>query len=245
MAALTPLLVTRGLTKRFGGLTAVDDVDFSVLPGEIRAVIGPNGAGKTTFVSLICGRTPVTSGTIRFDGEDITDLPAYRRVRRGIAYTFQITSVFANLSAFDNVALPVQRRLIDGGERGGVEAGVREALARTGLADRAHTPAGALSYGHQRLLELAMGLALKPRLLILDEPTQGLSDPEIESFVDLVREVARQSTVLLIEHNMAVVMALADRVSVLEAGRLLAEGTPEQIRADEAVQRAYLGREAP
>ena len=241
MAAVTPLIATSGLKKHFGGLRAVDGVDFSVMPGEIRAVIGPNGAGKTTFVSLICGRVEPTAGTISFDGRDITHLPAHRRVRAGIAYTFQITSVFANLSAYDNVALPVQRTLTDGRGSGSLRDGVMSALSRTGLAGRAHATAGSLSYGHQRLLEVAMGLALKPRLLILDEPTQGLSDGEIEDFIALVREVAREATVLIIEHNMPVVMVLADRITVLDAGKVLAEGTPEEIRADAAVQAAYLG----
>jgi branched-chain amino acid transport system ATP-binding protein len=241
---MTPLLTTRNLAKNYGGLHAVDGVDFAIVPGEIRAVIGPNGAGKTTFVSLICGRVPPSSGQIVFDGNDITDLPAHDRVRRGIAYTFQITSVFSNLTAYDNVALPVQRTLTDGRSKGRLHAGVMSALERTGLAARADTIAGALSYGHQRLLEVAMGLALKPRLLILDEPTQGLSDGEIAGFMDLVREIARDATVLLIEHNMQVVMGLADRITVMNAGKILAEGTPEQIRANAEVQRAYLGTEA-
>jgi branched-chain amino acid transport system ATP-binding protein len=243
MAAMTPLLTTRDLRKNYGGLRAVDGVDFAIMPSEIRAVIGPNGAGKTTFVSLICGRVPPSSGQIVFDGNDITGLPAHERVRRGIAYTFQITSVFSNLSAYDNVALPVQRTLT-GHSKGRLHAGVMSALERTGLADRADTFAGALSYGHQRLLEVAMGLALKPRLLILDEPTQGLSDGEIAGFMELVREIARDATVLLIEHNMQVVMGLADRITVMNAGKILAEGTPEQIRANAEVQRAYLGTEA-
>ena len=234
-----PLLVTKGLTRHFGGLRAVDGVDFSLMPGEIRAVIGPNGAGKTTFVSLVCGRIQPTAGSIVFDGADITGLPAHRRVRLGIAYTFQITSIFPELTVYDNVALPVQRRLGDSG--GSIRAGVMEALERTGLADRAHALAGQLAYGHQRLLEVAMGLALKPRLLILDEPTQGLSDGEIESFAALVREIARNATVMLIEHNMPLVMQLAHRITVLNAGRMLAEGTPDEIRANAAVQEAYLG----
>ncbi len=238
---MTPLLTTEGLSKSFGGLRAVDGVDFSVAPGEIRAVIGPNGAGKTTFVSLICGRIRPTAGAIRFDGVDITGLAAHRRVRLGIAYTFQITSVFAQLSVFDNVALPAQRTIADGRSEAGRTEAVMSALARTGLDGRADMQAGALSYGHQRLLEVAMGLALRPRLLILDEPTQGLSDGEIEQFIELVREIARTATVLLIEHNMPVVMALADRITVLDAGRTLAEGTPEAIRENAEVQRAYLG----
>ena len=245
MAAVTPLLETSLLSRSFGGLRAVDAVDFSLESGEIRAIIGPNGAGKTTFVSLVCGRIAPTSGAIRFAGEDITAMPAHRRVRRGIAYTFQITSVYANLTAFDNVALAVQRRLLDTTgkrpSRRALSAAAMAALERLGLADRADTIAGTLSYGLQRLLEVAMGLALKPRLLIPDEPTQGLSDGEIDNFIGLVRDMARESTVLLIEHNMPVVMALAGRITVFDAGRILAEGTPEAIRADAAVQEAYLG----
>ncbi|TGQ54638.1 ABC transporter ATP-binding protein [Mesorhizobium sp. M1C.F.Ca.ET.193.01.1.1] len=238
---MMPLLTTKGLSRHFGGLRAVDGVDFALMPGEIRAIIGPNGAGKTTFVSLLSGRIRPSSGMIVFDGADITTMPAYRRVRLGVAYTFQITSIFANLTAFDNVALPVQRTLTDGRSKGQVRSGVMAALERTGLADRAGTLAGHLSYGHQRLLEVAMGLALKPRLLILDEPTQGLADSEIDNFITLVREIAKDATVLLIEHNMPVVMQLADRITVFNSGKILAEGTPEQIRANAEVQDAYLG----
>lgn len=229
---MTLLLETRNLSRNFGGLQAVSDVNFSVEKGEIRAVIGPNGAGKTTFVSLISGRIPPTSGTILFEGEDVTVLPAFKRVKRGIAYTFQITSIYANLTAGENVALAAHAP---------DSKAARDCLARVGLADRAGQVAGTLSYGHQRLLEVAMGLALKPKLLILDEPTQGLSDGEIEGFITLVRDVAQEATVLLIEHNMPVVMALAHRITVLERGRILAEGNPAAIRADQAVQNAYLG----
>ena len=238
---MMPLLTTKGLSRYFGGLRAVDGVDFALMPGEIRAIIGPNGAGKTTFVSLLSGRIRPSSGMIVFDGADITTMPAYRRVRLGLAYTFQITSVFANLTAFDNVALPVQRTLTDGRSKEQVRNGVMEALDRTGLAGRAGSLAGQLSYGHQRLLEVAMGLALRPRLLILDEPTQGLADSEIDNFIALVREIARSATVLLIEHNMPVVMQLADRITVFNSGKILAEGRPEQIRANAEVQDAYLG----
>jgi branched-chain amino acid transport system ATP-binding protein len=246
MAAVTPLLETRGLSRSFGGLKAVDDVDFTLQSGEIRAVIGPNGAGKTTFVSLVCGRFPPSAGKVVFDGEDITVLPAHRRVRKGIAYTFQITSIFAKLTVFDNVALSAQRALLSGGElaTASLRRGVMEALERTGLAGRAQETAGNLAYGHQRLLEVAMGLALKPRLLILDEPTQGLSDGEIEGFVTLVRRIAEDATVLLIEHNMPLVMELAQTITVFERGRILAEGAPEEIRDNRAVQDAYLGAAA-
>jgi branched-chain amino acid transport system ATP-binding protein len=230
MAAVT-LLSTRDLGRRFGGLLAVSAVNFALDRGEIRAVIGPNGAGKTTFVSLIAGRLPPSSGRITFREEDITDLPAFKRVRRGIAYAFQITSIFAKLSVLENVALAAQGR----------SGRPRDVLDRVGLAGRADQIAGTLSYGHQRLLEMAMVLALDPQLLILDEPTQGLSDSEIANFVELVRSIAGQATVLLIEHNMQVVMDLAHRITVFDQGRILAEGTPAQIRADPAVQSAYLG----
>lgn len=226
------LLVTSGLRKSFGGLEAVAGVDFSLEKGEVRAIIGPNGAGKTTFVSLIAGRARPDSGTISFEGEDITTCPDFKRVRKGIAYTFQITSIFQNLSVNDNVALAAGSHLNDT---------ARGAIARMGLADRGEQIAGTLAYGHQRLLEVAMGLALKPKLLILDEPTQGLSDGEITNFMERIRDVSSATTILLIEHNMHVVMELAKRVTVMDRGRILAEGTPDEIRADAAVQQAYLG----
>jgi branched-chain amino acid transport system ATP-binding protein len=243
---MAALIETKSLSRVFGGLKAVDAVDFRLEAGEIRAIIGPNGAGKTTLVGLICGRFAPTSGAILLDGRDITRLPAHARVMADIAYTFQITSVFPKLTVYDNVALPVQRRLQAQGRvhARDLDAGVAEALARVGLSAHAGDIAGALAYGHQRLLEIAMGLALKPRLLILDEPTQGLSDGEIEGFVSLIREIAREATVLLIEHNMQVVMELAGRITVMNAGRILAEGTPAEIRADKAVQDAYLGSAA-
>ncbi|MGY6708179.1 MAG: ABC transporter ATP-binding protein [Rhizobiaceae bacterium] len=237
---MTPLLVTRGLSRQFGGLKAVDGVDFELQQGEIRAIIGPNGAGKTTLVGLVCGRVLPSAGRVEFDGADISRLPPHRRTRKGIAYTFQITSVFLNLSAYDNVALAAQRRHGAAGSSA-LDAEVRAALEHVGLSERADELARNLSYGHQRLLEIAMGLALKPRLLILDEPTQGLSDGEIGNFVALVREIAAEATVLLIEHNMHVVMQLAQKITVMNAGRILAEGTPDDIRANEAVQAAYLG----
>lgn len=244
MAAVTvPLVETRGLSRHFGGLKAVDGVDFRLDAGEIRAIIGPNGAGKTTFVSLVCGRIAPSAGTILLDGADITRMPAHARVLAGIAYTFQITSIFPKLPVYDNVALSVQRRLLSAGRMrpAALRDGVMTALARVGLAERAGVLAGNLAYGHQRLLEVAMGLALAPRLLILDEPTQGLSDGEIESFIALVREIAADATVLLIEHNMQVVMELAERITVMNFGRILAEGRPDEIRANSAVQDAYLG----
>jgi len=230
------ILFARALTRHFGGLKAVDGMDFDLAQGEIHALIGPNGAGKTTFVSLLSGRVPVQSGSITFNGLDITDLPAHARVARGIAYTFQITAIYARLPVYDNVALAVQRT-----GSTALRADTMAALARVGLKDRAAQEAGTLAYGHQRLLEIAMGLALKPRLLILDEPTQGLANSEIDGFKALVRSVVPETTVLLIEHNMDVVMDLAQRITVLNFGKLLAQGTPAEIRANAAVQAAYLG----
>ncbi len=232
------LLATQNLSKSFGGLDAVKGVNLTLEPGKIRALIGPNGAGKTTLVSLLCGRIEPTSGTVTFRDRDITRLPAHARIAQGMAYTFQITSVFARLPVIENVALAARRKWPDAAE---VERRAREALSRVGLADRADQTAGDLAYGHQRLLEVAMGLVQDPELLIMDEPTQGLSDAEIETFKSLVREVAEDATVLLIEHNMRVVMELADRITVLNFGEILAEGTPKEIHENPAVQAAYLG----
>ena len=231
------LLETEGLGKSFGGLDAVKDVNLTLETGRIRALIGPNGAGKTTLVGLLCGRIEPSAGRVRFLDRDITRLPAHARIAAGMAYTFQITSVFARLSVLENVALAARRIWPDG--RAEDRAAV--ALDRVGLGARKDQMAGDLAYGHQRLLEVAMGLVQEPKLLIMDEPTQGLSEGEIETFQTLVRGVAEEATVLLIEHNMAVVMELADRITVLNFGEVLAEGTPEDIRADEAVQAAYLG----
>lgn len=233
---MAALMEAQDLHRHFGGLRAVDGVNFSLEQGEIHALIGPNGAGKTTLVSLLSGRIPVQSGHILLAGEDITRLPAHARVRRGIAYTFQITSVYPRLSVFDNVALAAQ----SAGARP-LRQAVIAALERVGLAGLQMELAGSLSYGHQRLLELAMGLALNPRVLILDEPTQGLAAGEIEGFKTLVRGLVPATTVLLIEHNMDVVMDLATRITVLNFGQVLATGTPAQIRANPAVQEAYLG----
>lgn len=244
MATVTPLLSCTDLSRHFGGLKAVDKVDLTVMPSEIRAIIGPNGAGKTTLVGLICGRIEPSSGRIVFDGEDITHMPAHKRVGRGIAYTFQITSIYPRLSVFDNVALPVQRMRGSHVASRGIRAEVMHALERVGLTRERDKLAGNLAYGHQRLLEVAMGLSLKPRLLILDEPTQGLSDGEIERFVALVREIGEQATILLIEHNMDVVMQLAEQITVLNFGKVLAEGTPDEIRANAQVQAAYLGTDS-
>jgi branched-chain amino acid transport system ATP-binding protein len=242
LAAVTAILQTQGLTRRFGGLVAVDSVDVTLQPGEIHALIGPNGAGKTTFVSMLVGRLAPTSGRVIFMGRDVTALPAHRRARAGMAYTFQITSVFQRLPVAENVGLAARRR--PGLSAGAERVLVGDLLARVGLGGRGDQPAADLGYGHQRLLEIAMGLAQDPRLLILDEPTQGLSDAEIDAFGRLVRSLVPATTILLIEHNMRVVMDLASRITVLNFGRVLATGAPGDIRADPAVQAAYLGAPA-
>ncbi len=233
------LLSATGLTRRFGGLIAVNQVDLNVEEGEVRALIGPNGAGKSTLVGMLCGRISATSGSVRFLDRDITQWPSHRRVTLGIAYTFQITSIFERLSLHENVALGVRRVVRKDGPS--VDVATMEALTKVGLDDRAGELAGDLSYGHQRLLEIAMGLGQKPRLLILDEPTQGLAASEIDSFNNLIRSMAGNTTILLIEHNMDVVMELADRITVLNNGEVLAEGSPTEIHANARVQSAYLG----
>ena len=246
MAAVT-LLETAALSKRFGGLEAVRDVNFHLQEGEIRAIIGANGAGKSTLVGIISGRISPTTGTISFLEHDITRLSGWQRVNRGIVYTFQITSIYQNLSCRENVALSAQRQLMRGWlgpltvtERRVTER-VERALEQVGLSDSADARASELPYGYQRLLEVAMGLALEPRLLILDEPTQGLAEEEIVEFCDLIRRITETATVLLIEHNMGVVLDLAQKITVMDKGAIIAEGTPEVIERDPEVQRAYLG----
>lgn len=240
------LLSARNLSRHYGGIKAVDNVNLELTSGEIHALIGPNGAGKSTLVSLLSGRVEPSSGSVEFEGRDITRLPAHRRVALGIVYTFQITSVFANLSCYENVELAVQRRLtLPQSDKSlnakNLRTATLAALEQVDLQDYEKSTARNLSYGHQRLLEVAMGLALEPTLLMLDEPTQGLADNEIENFLDVIRTVSKSSTVLLIEHNMQVVMALAERITVLDSGQVLAQGSPQEIQNNVAVQQAYLG----
>jgi branched-chain amino acid transport system ATP-binding protein len=242
------LLRTEGLRRAFGGLQAVRGVNLDLAPGEIRAIIGPNGAGKTTLVGMISGRVAPSAGRVLFRGRDITRLPAHDRVMLGIVYTFQIMSIYRALPVFDNLALPVQRRLMRTTldrlalDPRAVARGVEAALERIGLQDAAAQPAGALPYGHQRLLDIAMALALDPEILILDEPTQGLAPDEIARLLGLIRHIASGVTIVLIEHNMQVVLEVAQRVTVMDAGRVLAEGTPAEIEANPDVQRVYLGQ---
>lgn len=240
MAAVM-ILETKGLTKNYGGVVANEDIDFSLPKGKITALIGPNGAGKSTFVGMVSGRIEATRGSVHFDGADISALLAHKRIQMGLAYTFQITSVFTGLSVFENVALAARRAL--GDDLSGLEARVTEALTQVHLEDRADQLASDLSYGHQRLLEIAMGLVQKPKVFILDEPTQGLAETEVADFIALIKSLAGDTTILLIEHNMKVVMEAADQITVLNFGRTLATGTPDEIKANAQVQAAYLGTE--
>jgi len=247
------VLEIRNVTKRFGSLVAVRDVSLSVPKGELRAIIGPNGAGKTTFFNLISGFFPPTAGSIAFDGHDITQLPAHRRVTLGMARTFQITEIFPELTVFENVRIGVEvasgyrlRPWIGAAERARVHGGVEELLKLTGLSASSDRLVGELAHGHQRAAEIAMALALRPHLLLLDEPTAGMGDQETYEITQLIARLHREEkfTIVLIEHDMRVVFHLADRITVLDQGSLLAEGTPQEIAANEAVQAAYLGQAA-
>ncbi len=235
------LISTQKLTKQYGGILANSNVDFELPTGQITALIGPNGAGKSTFVGMLCGRIDATSGEVFFNGENISHLPAHKRIRLGMAYTFQITSIFSGLSLFENVALAARPNLSKPNNEKQLNDKVYKVLKRVGLDDRAMQIASDLSYGHQRLLEIAMGLAQDPELFILDEPTQGLAESEVTSFIELVKSLAGEMTILLIEHNMDVVMKTADFITVLNFGEVLANGSPDEIRNNPHVQEAYLG----
>ena len=247
---MAPILETRALCRDFGALRAVADVDFAVEPGELRAIIGPNGAGKTSFFHLISGVIRPTGGRVFFRGEEISALPAPARCRRGISRTFQITSIFPELSVLENVRLAIQLktggnfRLLGGRSLlSSTESQARASLEFLGLLDRADLPASTLPHGDQRLVEIAMALAQRPALLLVDEPTQGLSPEDTAAAVAVIRQIARERalTILLVEHDMDVVFNLADRISVLHLGQLIAEGSPAEIRANVEVQKAYLG----
>jgi branched-chain amino acid transport system ATP-binding protein len=247
---VTSLLAVDQVTQRFGKLVAVNGLSMLVEPGELRAVIGPNGAGKTTFFNLISGLISPTSGRIYFDGKDISGLSPERRVALGIARTFQITEIFPELSVAENLRIAVE---VTGGQRlrmwrsrrkdREIRARVDQLLGLAGLGDRAHRLVGELSHGDQRSTEILMALALEPRLLLLDEPTAGMSDQETFGIAELVRRLHREQrlTILLVEHDMRVIAHLADRITVLAEGTTLAEGTFEEISGDERVQTAYLG----
>ncbi len=244
------LLRTEQLVRRFGGLLATDHAELSVLEGEVHALIGPNGAGKTTLIHQLSGTLAPTSGHIHFDGEDVTGLPMHARVRRGLVRSYQITSVFPRLPVLDNLALAVQART--GGARGlwrparaerGRYAEAQAVAQRVGLGEQSSQLAGALSHGQQRQLEVGLALALRPRLLLLDEPMAGMGPEESERMVGLLQGLRGEVTLLLVEHDMDAVFRLADRISALVSGRVIATGTPQEIRQHPDVRRAYLGDE--
>ena len=247
-----PLLQTKGLTKTFGAFAAVDSVDYHIDEGEIASIIGPNGAGKTTFFNLITGEYEATEGTIHFDGTDVTDLEPYERVQQGIGRVFQISNVFPELTTFENVRLAVQSR-----ETAGRRELLEKAAGDQPIIDEAHdiledlhlhenrqTLASNLSYGNKRRLEIGMAIALDPELLLLDEPTAGLPEEEMHEVSEFIRSISDDHTILLVEHKMDVVMGLSDRISVLHEGELIADGTVDEIRNDDRVQRVYLGEDS-
>ncbi|MGH7031636.1 MAG: ABC transporter ATP-binding protein [Stellaceae bacterium] len=247
------LLRVENVSRHFGSLVAVDRVSLAVEAGELRAVIGPNGAGKTTFFNLISGFLAPSSGRIRFAGEDITTLLPAQRVWRGIARTFQVTEVFPELTVRENLRIAVEaaagyrlRPWISRRAKAAVGARVTDLADRGGLTDREGRLVGELSHGDQRATEIMMALALNPRLLLLDEPTAGMGDQETYNITRLIRKLHQDEhlSIVLIEHDMRVIFHLADRIMVLAEGRVLADGTPQQIAADEAVQAAYLGQAA-
>lgn len=244
------LLEVRGLHKSFGGLHAVDGVDLTVESGELRAVIGPNGAGKTTLFNLVTGFHKPDSGTVTFGGRDITGKPSHLVARAGIGRAFQITSVFPNLTVFDNVQLGImarrgETRRIVGRARGRHAEEVTEILDHVALGGLSDSLAGNLSHGDQRAVELAISMALEPQLLLLDEPTAGMAPEETTRTMALVRRIAaeRKLSVLFCEHDMDVVFGTADRVLVMHRGRRLVDGTPDEVRRDADVKRVYLGEE--
>ena len=245
-----PLLQIDGLTRRFGGVLASDAITLDIPRGEFHAIIGPNGAGKTTLIGLLAGEIGPNGGTIRFDGDDITGLAVDKRSHLGLARSFQITSLFRDFSALDNVALAVQahashsfRFWHDARRDDTLRAPAAAALERVGLGARANVRVDALSHGEQRQLEIAMALATQPRMLLLDEPMAGMGPDESARMTAMLRELKGTITILLIEHDMETVFALADRITVLVYGRVIASGDPATIRADSAVREAYLGEQ--
>jgi len=243
------MLEVRGLVKSFGALRACDGIDFGVAEGETHAVIGPNGAGKTTFISQLAGNLRPDAGVIRFAGEDVTRLPAHTRARKGFARSFQITSVFPDFTALHNVALAVQAR---SGRTGfwrparsdpALVEPARRLLEEVGLGQRADALAANMSHGEHRQLEVAMALATKPRLLLLDEPMAGMGVEESQRMIGLLSGLKQRMTIILVEHDMDAVFRLADRISVLVYGRVIATGAPEEIRANPEVRTAYLGED--
>jgi len=244
------VLRIENLAKNFGGLRVTDDVTLDVMPGELHAVIGPNGAGKTTLINQISGLLAPDAGRIVFGGEDVTALSVDRRAQRGLARSFQITSILPRFSVLENVALAVQARsgtsfrfFGRAADEETLNAPALAALAQVGLADRANAPAGELSHGEKRALELAIALAMEPKLLLLDEPMAGTGHDEAQQLISVLRSLKGRFPMVLVEHDMTAVFALADRISVLIYGRILASGSPGEVRADPQVVKAYLGEE--
>ena len=242
------LLRVDNLVRRFGGITATDNLSLEVVPGELHAIIGPNGAGKTTLISQLTGQLMPNSGTIHFGGRDVTGVPAYKRSRLGLARSFQITSLLKDFSAIDNVALAAQahdghsfRFWGNARKEKHLRDLARAALERVGLGKRADIVVSQLSHGEQRELELAVAIATKPRLLLLDEPMAGLGVTESARMVALLKELRKEVTIVLVEHDMEAVFALADRITVLVYGRVIACDVPDAIRKHDEVKRAYLG----
>jgi branched-chain amino acid transport system ATP-binding protein len=245
-----PVLSLRGLRKNFGGLRVTDDVSLDVLPGEIHAVIGPNGAGKTTLIHQISGFLQPDAGQVFLAGRNVTILSPDRRARAGLARSFQITSILPGFSALENVALAVQARSGSSFRLFGkasaeeaLNAQAREMLAEAGLAERADFTAGVLSHGEKRALECAIALAMQPKVMLLDEPMAGAGHDEGQRLIDLMMRLKARIPMLLVEHDMDAVFRVADRVSVLVYGRIIATGTPAEIRANRQVREAYLGEE--
>ena len=243
-----PLLRVENLVRRFGGVLATDNLSLEVAKGELHAIIGPNGAGKTTLISQLTGQLLPNSGTIRFAGQDITHLPAWRRSALGLARSFQITSLLPDFTAADNVALAAQAHnghsfhfWGNARKESPLRNAALSALKRVGLEQRADVVVSKLSHGEQRELELAVALATKPQLLLLDEPMAGLGITESARMVKLLQELRREVTIVLVEHDMEAVFALADRITVLVYGRVIASGAPAAIRGNDEVKRAYLG----
>jgi branched-chain amino acid transport system ATP-binding protein len=245
------MLEVTGLSKNFGALRASDGIDLEVREGETHAIIGPNGAGKTTLIAQLAGNLRPDAGRIRFAGEDITALPAHKRARRGLARSFQITSIYPQFSVLDNVALAVQASAGHSFRFWGPARGDRtltgpaqRILDEVGLSGRSHILAANLAHGEQRQLEVAMVLATRPRLLLLDEPMAGMGVDESQRMIALLTALKRKRTIILVEHDMDAVFRLADRISVLVYGRIIASGAPDEVRANREVRAAYLGEAA-
>lgn len=246
----TEALKVTGVRKQFGALAAVGGVTLSVGQGERRAVIGPNGAGKTTFFNLISGALPATAGNIALNGQDVTKLPDWKRVRLGLARTFQRNNLFLSLTVFENVQLAVQRELgtsynmfRPAASLQNVRDRVSSVLEKVGLADRAEAVVANLSYGEQRQVEVALALATDPKILLLDEPTAGMSVTETRRMIEMIKNLPEDLTLMIVEHDMDVVFAIADYITVLHLGMVLTEGTPAEVQADRRVREVYLGEE--